>query len=48
MQPIYVQKIAIIGHFGWLAIEEADIFHQDVSGFSSTVIKEKILGMSDG
>ena len=33
IDPIYVQKINIFGHVGWLAIEDVDIFCQDVSIF---------------
>ena len=36
VQPIYIQKIMNFGHVGWLVIEDVDIFHQHVSGFSST------------
>ena len=34
VQPIYVQKIRVFRHFARLTIEDVDIFHQDVSGFS--------------
>ena len=34
LQQIYVQKIKIFGHVGWLAIKDVNILHQDVSGFA--------------
>ena len=36
LQSIYVQQIMIFGHVVWLAIEDMDIFRQDVLGFSHT------------
>ena len=36
MQPIYAQKITIFGPVWWLAIEDVDIFCQDIPGFSYT------------
>ena len=36
VQPIYVQKITIFGHVGWLAIADVDIFRQNVLGFLCT------------
>ena len=34
VQPIYIQKINV-GYAGWLAIEDVNIFRQDVSGYWS-------------
>ena len=34
VHPIYVQRITIFGHVGWLAIKDVNILHQDVSGFA--------------
>ena len=38
VQPIYIHRISMFGHVGWLDIEDVDIFHQDVSGFSCTEV----------
>ena len=31
--PIYVQKLTIFGHVGWVANEDVDIFCEEVSIF---------------